>query len=274
MSGYSTQQVADLIGIKPDRIRHYVRRKLLRPARSERGHYRFSFQDVVLLRTAKGMTDAAISIRQTNRALAKLQTDLKSVSSLSSVRIYAHGNAVVVREDDNVWEVESGQMTIDFGIQALAADVAHLARDSAGGGKPPEQLDSDEWYNLGLDLEEVDPEHASHAYKQAVRLDPENADAHVNLGRLYQLAGDLRLAKHHYECALAVRVDHELANYNLGTIFDELEQRERAADFYQRAPAVPDAHYNLARIRELEGDELNAKRHLRQYQRLVELELF
>ena len=274
MRGYSTKQVSELIGMKPDRVRHYVRRRLLKPARSTRGHYRFSFQDVVLLRTAKGMTDAFISVRQTNRALEKLQTELKSISSLSAVRIYAHGNAVVVREDDQVWEVESGQMTIDFGIQALAADVAQLARDSAGGGKPPEQLDSDEWYNLGLDLEEVDPEQAPHAYKQAVRLDPENADAHVNLGRLYQLAGDLRLAKHHYEEALAVRVDHELANYNLGTIFDELEQRERAADFYQRAPGVPDAHYNLARIRELEGDELNAKRHLRQYQRLVELELF
>ena len=274
MRGYSTKQVSELIGMKPDRVRHYVRRRLLKPARSTRGHYRFSFQDVVLLRTAKGMTDAFISVRQANRALEKLQTELKSISSLSAVRIYAHGNAVVVREDDQVWEVESGQMTIDFGIQALAADVAQLARDSAGRGKPPEQLDSDEWYNLGLDLEEADPEQAPHAYKQAVRLDPENADAHVNLGRLYQLAGDLRLAKHHYECALAVRVDHELANYNLGTIFDELEQRERAADFYQRAPAVPDAHYNLARIRELEGDELNAKRHLRQYQRLVELELF
>ena len=106
---YSTQQVADLIGIKPDRIRHYVRRKLLRPARSERGHYRFSFQDVVLLRTAKGMTDAAISIRQTNRALAKLQTDLKSVSSLSSVRIYAHGmRSLFVKTTTGR---ESGQMT-------------------------------------------------------------------------------------------------------------------------------------------------------------------
>ena len=84
-----------------------------------RGHYRFSFQDVVLLRTAKGMTDASISVRQTNRALEKLQTELKSVSSLSAVRIYAHGNAVVVREDDQVWEVESGQMTIDFDIQSL-----------------------------------------------------------------------------------------------------------------------------------------------------------
>lgn len=273
MSGYSTQQVADLIGINPNRVRHYVRRKLLRPARGTRGHFRFSFQDVVLLRTAKGMTDARISIRQTNRALAKLQTDLKSVRSLSAVRIYAHGNAVVVREDDTVWEVESGQMTIDFGIQALAANVAQLARDSAGGGKPPELLDSDEWYNLGLDLEEVDPEQAPDAYKQAVRLDPQNSDAHVNLGRLYQLKGDLRRAKQHYEKALSVHADHELANYNLGTIFDELEQREKAADYYQRAPAVPDAHYNLARIRELEGDELNAKRHLRQYQRLVELEM-
>ena len=234
MSGYSTQQVADLIGIKPTRVRHYVRRRLLQPARSTRGHYRFSFQDVVLLRTAKGMTDASISVRQTNRALHKLQNELTSASSLSAVRICAYGNAVLVREEDHVWEVESGQMT--------------------------------------MDLEEVDPRQAPDAYRQAVRLDPENADAHVNLGCLYQLDGDLRLARHHYQCALAVRGDHELANYNLGTIFDELDERQSAADFYQRAPSVPDAHYNLARIRELEGDELNAKRHLIHYRRLVQLE--
>ena len=272
MSGYSTQQVADLIGIKPTRVRHYVRRRLLQPARSTRGHYRFSFQDVVLLRTAKGMTDASISVRQTNRALHKLQNELNSASSLSAVRICAYGNAVVVREEDHVWEVESGQMTMDFDIQNLAADVAQIAQDGAGVGKPPEDLNSDEWYNLGLDLEEVDPRQAPDAYRQAVRLDPENADAHVNLGCLYQLDGDLRLARHHYQCALAVRGDHELANYNLGTIFDELDERQSAADFYQRAPSVPDAHYNLARIRELEGDELNAKRHLMHYRRLVQLE--
>ena len=145
MSGYSTQQVADLIGMKPTRVRHYVRRRLLQPARSTRGHYRFSFQDVVLLRTAKGMTDASISVRQTNRALEKLRTELKSIASLSAVRIYAHGNAIVVREEDQVWEVESGQMTIDFDIRDLAADVALIALENAGGGKPPEELNSDEW---------------------------------------------------------------------------------------------------------------------------------
>ncbi len=272
MRGYSTKQVSDLIGMKPTRVRHYVRRRLLQPARSPRGHYRFSFQDVVLLRTAKGMTDASISVRQANRALQKLQDELKSLSSLSAVRICAYGNAVVVREENNVWEVESRQMTMDFDIQNLAADVAQIANDGVGGGKPPEELNSDEWYNLGLDLEEVDPGRAPEAYRRAVRLDPENADAHVNLGRLYQLDGDLRLARHHYQRALSVRGDHELANYNLGTIFDELDERQSAADFYQLAPSVPDAHYNLARIRELEGDELNAKRHLLMYRRLVQLE--
>ena len=269
---YSTRQVSELIGMKPTRVRHYVRRHLLRPARSTRGHYRFSFQDVVLLRTAKGMTDASISVRQANRALQKLQKELKSIETLSAVRIFAHGNAVVVREEDHVWEVESGQMTMDFDIQAMASNVAQIAQDNVGGGKAPEDLNSDEWYNIGLDLEEIDPHQAPDAYRQAVLLDPENADAHVNLGRLYQLEGDLKLARHHYQCALAAHSDHELANYNLGTIFDELEERQSAADFYQRAPSVPDAHYNLARICELEGDELSTKRHLRHYQRLVQLE--
>ncbi|GIS19825.1 MAG: hypothetical protein CM15mP120_17410 [Pseudomonadota bacterium] len=49
MRGYSTKQVSELIGMKPDRVRHYVRRRLLKPARSTRGHYRFSFQDVEII---------------------------------------------------------------------------------------------------------------------------------------------------------------------------------------------------------------------------------
>ena len=36
MGGYSTQEVSDLIGLKPDQVRHYVRRDLLDPVRGER----------------------------------------------------------------------------------------------------------------------------------------------------------------------------------------------------------------------------------------------
>ena len=268
-SGYSTQHVADMLGLSESRIRGYVRRKLLRPQRNAMRHFRFSFQDVVFLRAAKGLTDAAISVRQSNRALTKLKADLSQLASLSAVRIYANGSVVEVRDDDKAWEVESGQLTMNFSMQELAANVAELARSAAGGEeKALEDLDSDEWYNLGLDLEEVDPKQAPDAYREAIRLDPLNADAHVNLGRLYQLRSDLKNAAHHYKMALATRPDHQLANYNLGTIFDEQDDCDRAERFYRKANLVPDAHYNLARIYELAGDEINARRHLRLYHRL------
>jgi tetratricopeptide (TPR) repeat protein len=269
-NGYSTREVAGLLNVRPDHIRHYVRRGLLLPLRNGRGHYRFSFQDVVFLRTAKALRDASVGVRRSYRALTKLKDDLAQFKSLSSVRIYADGHVVVVRDDDKAWEVESGQLTMDFSVPDLAENVAHLARSSAGGGKPLEELDSDEWYNLGLDLEEVDPKQAPNAYREAVRLDAQNADAHVNLGRLYQLDGDVRGAKRHYELALAIAPTHELANYNLGTVFDELEDLDKAVSYYKRAPDIPDAHFNLSRLHELEGDEFNARRHLRMYENLLQ----
>lgn len=274
-NGYSTQHVAELLGLSESRIRDYVRRDLLAPQRTSHGHFRFSFQDVVFLRAAKGLTDAAISVRQSNRALTKLKSDLVQLDSLSAVRIYANGSVIEVQDDEKAWEVESGQLTMNFSIQELAANVAELAKSTAGGEeKALADLDSDEWYNLGLDLEEVDPLQAPDAYREAIKRDPLNADAHVNLGRLYQLSGDLRGATRHYQLALASRPDHQLANYNLGTIFDEQEDCEQAAIYYRKASSVPDAHYNLARIRELEGDEVNARRHLRLYHRLIDQEQF
>ena len=269
--GYSTQHIVELLGLSEFRIRNYVRRNLLLPQRNAMGHFRFSFQDVVFLRAAKGLTDAAISVRQSNRALTKLKDDLSQLESLSAVRIYANGNVVEVRDYEKAWEVESGQLTMNFSIQELSANVAELAKSAAGGEeKALKDLDSDEWYNLGLDLEEMDPIQAPDAYREAIRLDPFNADAHVNLGRLYQLSGDLKGATRHYQLALATRPEHQLANYNLGTIFDEQEDCERAEIFYSKANLVPDAHYNLARIHELAGDEINARRHLRMYHRLID----
>jgi tetratricopeptide (TPR) repeat protein len=272
MSGYRTKEVAELIGLNTDQVRHYVRRRLVIPGRGQRGEFRFSFQDVVLLKTAKGLMDASVSTRKAYRALIKLKKELEQVKSLSSVRIYADGTTVVVRDDTHVWEVETGQTQFDFSAEELAGNVAEIADKHVQDAAVADDLDTDEWYNLGLDLEEVDPEKAPDAYKQAIRLDPKNADAHVNLGRLYQLGGDLKHAKRHYELALTARPGHQLAYYNLGTVFDELDEMNQAAEFYQQAPGIPDAHYNLARIRELQGDEVSALRHMRQYRDLMDQE--
>lgn len=286
MTGYTTREVAELTGITTDQVRHYVRRNLVRPGRGGRGEFRFSFQDVVLLRTAKGLLDAKVSSRKAYRALIKLKAEMAQAKSLSAVRIYADGTNVVVRDDNHTWEVETGQATLDFTAQEMRADgrtgqvenaavetvVEEIAQQRVADAAKAGDLDSDEWYNLGLDLEEVEPDKAPNAYKQAIRLDPKNADAHVNLGRLYQLKGDLKHAKRHYELAITARPGHQLAYYNLGTVFDELDETHKAADYYARAPRIPDAHYNLARICELTGDEMNAVRHMRYYRDLLDAE--
>ena len=87
---------------------------------------------------------------------------------------------------------------------------------------------------------------------------------------MLQLKGNLKIAKRHYELALKAVTNHQLAFYNLGTVFDELDETDKAAEYYRRAPSVPDAHYNLARIFELNGDEVSALRHMRSYRQLLD----
>lgn len=269
MSGYTTSQVSDLIGLKPAQVRHFVRRALVMPERGERGEYRFDFQDVVLLRTAKSLLEARVSPRRALRALLKVRSGLPH-KGLASVRIFANGSSVLVREDDQVWEAETGQSRFDFDLAVRNREVARIGAPAPVVVREASGLNSDDWYNLGLDLEDANSPRAMDAYAKALELNPRNADAHVNLGRLLQLHGDIKRAKRHYERALRLVPNHQLALYNLGTVFDELNEFESAADYYLRAPAVPDAHYNLARIFEILGDELAARRHLRNYRRLLD----
>ena len=283
--GYRTREVAELVGIKPRSIRHFVERRILIPARGPGGEYRFSFRDLVLLRTAKGLLDADVSSRKALAALAKLlakslpgslpgskeTVDAMDGKALTSMRIFADGDSVVVREDDALWDAETGQGRFAF-ADAGSGEVRRLAARDERDEDSTADFDSDDWYNLGLDFEEVEPTRAPAAYRRAIALNPENADAHVNLGRLFQVRGDLKRAKRHYERASAAVPAHQLAFYNLGTVFDELDELDSALDYYRRAPNVPDAHYNQARIFEMRGDQLALARHMREYKALMRSE--
>jgi len=269
MTGYSTNEVSDLLGLKPHQIRRCVRISLVRPERGGRGEFRFDFQDVVLLRTVKQLLESRVSSRRASRCLLKVRERLPGMKTLSGVRVFAQGNTLVVREDNRVWDAETGQAHLDFQPDDLPGRIARMSSEALIVVRELDAYDSDAWYNFGLDLEELDPTRAPEAYRRAIEVNPRNADAYVNLGRLLQLAGDLETAMQNYQQALALNDAHPLALYNLGTIYDEIDEIELAIDYYRRATSVPDAHYNLARICELLGDELSARRHIREYRRLI-----
>ncbi|MFT4821953.1 MAG: tetratricopeptide (TPR) repeat protein [Candidatus Azotimanducaceae bacterium] len=269
MKGYSTREVAELLALSPRVVRE-IARGVIDAERDDKARYQFSFQDIVLLRTAKELISGGVPQGKINRTLLSLQRRLPADRSLTSLRITGDSGAVVIRELDQVYNPESGQLHFNFAIAELAGSVAPLARRAAAEAATSDNLTSDDWFDVGVDLEAVSPEEAPAAYLRALELDPEYADAHVNLGRLMQESGDFTAAEDHYSHALLLEPDHALAAFNFGTLLEDMGRIEQAIEVYQQATAFADAHYNLSRLFELLGRHEQALAHLKTYRQLID----
>jgi tetratricopeptide (TPR) repeat protein len=275
MKSYSTRDVARLLGLSEPQVRSQARAGFLTPERGPHNGYRFSFQDLVLLRTARELAQARVPPRRIRSALQGLARQLPIGHSLSELRIVAVGHRVMVRDEGTAWNPESGQLQIDFAVSDIASRAGPVARRL---GRPAEQatekLSASGWFDLAVDLEASAPEEACSAYVRALALDPDLAEAHVNLGRLLQLAGRIAEAAEHYRRSLEGGRSDATAAFNLGTALEELNQCTEAIEAYRRAlrddHQFADAHFNLARLYEQMGRRSAAIRHLRAYQLLNE----
>src|SRR5579884_2092833 len=170
MKGYTSGDVARLLGVTVAQVRSFARDGFLTPGRGPRGELRFSFQDLVILRTAKALVAARIPARRIRRALRRLRHELPQGRSLAEVRIAAEGDRIVVRDGGAAWNPESGQLHLDFAVSGLAVRAAPIARRTAQAARRGErELDARDWYALGLELEAVDPEEARDAYRRRPR---------------------------------------------------------------------------------------------------------
>lgn len=269
----STAEAARLLRLEERRIRELVRAGLCRPARRGR-RYAFSFQDLVVLRAAKGLLDAGVPTARVQRALAALVRDLPDERSLSGVRIYADGRDVAVRQAGRAWQPETGQVLLSFDVDALAqlVDDAVAARGQDVGDE--RSAVSRAAFEAGVELEDTAPAEAAAAYRRAVELDPDLADAWINLGRLTHEAGDAKHAIALYREALARSPEDPVVHFNLALALEDTREDRAAACAYERAleldPSFADAHYNLASLREQQGRGADAVRHYHAYKQLLD----
>ncbi len=270
MKGYSTRDIAELLDLSRETIREIARAGILDADRTPGRHYRFSFQDVIILRTAKELLKAGVGRSQINKTLYQLKSRLPASRSLSSLRITGDAGDVVIREDDHVYNPDSGQLHFNFAVAELAGTVAPLARRAVKDAEVSEQLTSDDWFDLGVDLEAVSPEDAPAAYLRALELDPYHSDAHVNIGRLMQEAGEYQTAEEHYNKAISAEPENVLAAFNLGTLLEDMGRIQDAIIAYKKASSFADAHYNLSRLYELVGQHTEALKHLKTYRTLID----
>ncbi|MDH3206092.1 MAG: tetratricopeptide repeat protein [Gemmatimonadota bacterium] len=274
MKGFSTREVAEVLGIPNSTILSWTRSGLLTPERGPKGAYLFSFQDIVLLRAAKELLDSAVPARRVRSALEALREQLPVGRPLSAVHISALGDRVLVRDEGSVWEADSGQLTMDFAVAEVARRAEPLVRRAMAVQSEGVAMSADDWYDTALDLEAVAPDRAIDAYKEALTREPDHGDANVNLGRLLHEQGDLAGAEQHYRTASAADLEGGRARYNLGVVLEDQGRSEEAVEAYENALAVDEdlaaAHFNLSRLYEALGEQTKALNHLAAYKRALE----
>ncbi len=237
-SAYRTREVAAALGLTPRQVRSFVYSGLLRPARGQNREYRYSFQDLVLLRLGRRLTSADVPVSQASRALQALRSALPTGEPLASVDVDALGEVVIARDRQGVWDPESGQRYFDFTL--------------------PSPSDSEDAGNPG-------PEDATVVDLASWRSSEDRpVDSH---GAPLQVVprGDQEGVAPGTEASETEASEREASRwYDLACDLEGVD-RERAKAAYRRAILLSrkgvDAHANLGRLLYEEGDLQQAANH-------------
>src|SRR5215218_7203257 len=96
------------------------------PARGKRREYRFNFQDLVVLRTARALSDAKLPNTRILRSLRRLRAQLPETMPMSGLRVEAIGDSVVVIDGKTQWQPDNGQYVLRLQIEAPGGRLAFL----------------------------------------------------------------------------------------------------------------------------------------------------
>jgi tetratricopeptide (TPR) repeat protein len=221
---YGVREVEKLLRLPRSTIRALVEAGFVTPARGPRNTLRFSFQDLIVLRTAQALAAARVPAKRINRSLKDLRRLLPDAMPLSGLSIDAVGDRVVVKEGARRWQAESGQYLLAFegdpaagALKVIAAKPAEALEDQIDRGYELHEAgklgeaettyrkaleihgpDAAVLYNLGVLLEDMKRKaEAVEVYEAALHLDPRMADCCYNLALLCQELGRAREAIRH-----------------------------------------------------------------------------
>ncbi len=263
---YGVRDVEKLLRLPRSTIRSLVGAGFVSPERGPRRAWRFSFQDLVVLRAARSLSEAQVPAKRIARSIRELRRLLPETMPLSGLSICAVGDRVVVREGANRWQAESGQYLLALENDG-AGSIAFVEAPA-----PPEDIPAEALFEQAMALEDSDTEAAVELYAAAIAADGTLADARVNLGRLLHQLGRLADAERVYRAAIDAGVDDPLLHFNLGVLLEDRGRKADALQAYETAlranPRHADALHNAGLLADELGRAQDAIRYMAQYRRL------
>jgi tetratricopeptide (TPR) repeat protein len=130
---------------------------------------------------------------------------------------------------------------------------------------------AEQWFSLALQYE-ADPDSrraAIDAYQHVLAITPEHGEALINIGMLFYDDGDLEKAAEAFQRAVTLNPDSAIGQFNLGSVLEELGRLEDARCHLRLAvriePMYADAHYNLAFVCDKLRAYVEARQHWKSY---------
>ena len=114
MHQYGVRDVEKLLRLPRSAIHGLIKAGFVSPRRGPRKAYLFSFQDLIVLRTAQTLAAANVPAKRIAKSLKELRRQIPDTMPLSGLAISAVGDRVVVKEGANRYHVESGQYVLSF----------------------------------------------------------------------------------------------------------------------------------------------------------------
>ena len=270
MHPYGAGDVERLLHLSKGTLRALVNAGFVSPSRGPRNTWRFSFQDLIVLRTAQALVEANVPRRRITRSLRQLREYLPDAMPLSGLSIGAVGERVVVKEGAARWQADTGQYLLAFEGDPASGSLSVVDQPT------PAELDESQLptpFEKAVFMEQIDEAAAIRAYQAIIGEDPSHIDARVNLGRLLHESGDYERAERAYREALDVCGDDAVLYFNLAVLLEERTRGRESMQAYEAAlrvdPGMADAHYNLALLYKRIGRARDALRHMGEYRRLA-----
>lgn len=134
-TGFTCQQVMKITGLSRRQLSYWRKTGLITPQQhTSGGHARYSFADLLTLKTAKKLIDAGLSLQRIRKSISSLANFLPSCTApLTELSLVVTGDVILVLHRETAFEALTGQEWI--------YPVAELAREAerSRGIREPEQ---------------------------------------------------------------------------------------------------------------------------------------
>lgn len=275
---YTIAQLSRILKVPGRRIRAWVRRGLIRPARTEYRLDYFDFRQMTELRALRELTESGVPVEEIRRSLETLRSWFPEAEASLGQLARLEGQLLVRVEGGSLAE-PSGQLRLGFDpppprsrrrtevepTAPVLRIVADIPRD-----RPASRATAEDWVERGLELEERDDlDGAVRAWEQALLNGWADAELAFNLGNLLYGLGRLDEALVRFEQAVEMDPEYVEAWNNLGGVYADVGLWEEAIRAARRAlelaPDYADPHYNLAEAYAASGRYGDARLHAARY---------